>query len=266
MKSKYLSQKYTPSSPEDFLNAAITQNRKPYEFDPSKLRLPASVSIYRRSKITNCSRYFFDLLTRTGLNFCDEKSDTLFDLSNESDAREMLLVEQSTLSRKTEPQIAASALIIADVARQAAIFKQSFCFATTRKPTFEQVLLGMDEIASAVGPLAGCNRFSMDVEIAAEGVKEFFGSDCENLFSSNGEIDQAALKYHAKRITAIASKSPVKVLKFVNSIHASTIASMVATTGLFDFAVGAIDVTDSVFMKHLAKHLVRQRENELTAL
>lgn len=261
MKSKIRSKTFTFSCPLDKQSAAITHSSKQLQFDSSQLRLPKSVSLKRQFNIKISSRDLFELLIRTGLKFRDEELDGIFDLTKETDATAMLLTERRDSSWETEPQVSASVQLIADVARQAAQFKTTFCFAAVKTPTFEQVMLAMDEIAEAVGPLADCHRFAMDVEMAVEGIRECFGTSCTDFFSSNGECDLAVLKSHAKRLTAITSSNPFKVHRFITSTHASTIASAVIKADLFEFSIGKIDITPD-FLERLAAHLECQRKSD----
>jgi len=256
MKSKKLrSKKFTFSSAFDKHNAAVTQSSKPLEFDPSQLRIPKSVSLKRQLNIKTSSRDLFELLIRTGLKFRDEELAGIFDLTKESDATAMLLTERRDSSWETEPQVAATVQIIADVALQAARFRTTFCFAATKTPTFEQVLLAMNEVAAAVGPIADCHRFAMDVEMAASGIRECFGSSNTDLFSLGGKCDRAVLRDQAKRLTAIRSINPSHLLRFVPTSNTHSIGSAVLKADLFEFSLGKIDSKHSSYMDRLAKHL-----------
>ena len=256
MKSKKLrSKKFTFSSAFDKHNAAATQSSKRLEFDPSQLRLPKSVSLKRQLNIKTSACDLYELFTRTGLKFRDEELDGTFDLTKESDAIAMLLTERRNSAWETEPQVNATVQIIADVARQAAQFKTTFCFATVRTPSFEQVLSAMDEVAFAVGPIADCHRFAMDIEMAASGIRECFGSSKIDLFSLEGKCDRAVLRDHANRLTAIRSTNPFDLLKFIPTSNAHIIGRAVLKADLFEFSLGRIDSKDSSYMDRLTKHL-----------
>ena len=260
MKSKLLPKKFTLSSPFEKHNAAITHSSKPLEFDPSQLRLPKTVSLKRQSNIKTSARDLYELLIRTGLKFRDEELDGTFDLTIESDATAMLLTERRDSSWETQPQVDATVQIIADVARRAAHFRTTFCFAAVRTPTFEQVLLAMDEVAAAVGPIADCHRFAMDVEMAASGLRERLGPRYADLFSVDGQCDRVVLQDQAKRLTAIRSTNPFDLLRFIQTSNAHSIACAVRRADLFEFSVGKIDVKNSDLMNRLAEHLEVQRK------
>ena len=227
MKSKLLSKNFTLSSSFDKHNAAITHSSKPLEFDPSQLRLPKTVSLKRQSNIKTSARDLYELLIRTGLKFRDEELDGTFDLTIESDATAMLLTERRDSSWETQPQVDATVQIIADVARRAAHFRTTFCFAAVRTPTFEQVLLALDEVAAAVGPIADCHRFAMDVEMAASGLRDRLGPRYADLFSVDGQCDRVVLQDQAKRLTAIRSTNPFDLLRFIQTSNAHSIACAV---------------------------------------
>lgn len=240
-------------------NLPATHGCKPLDFDPSLLRIPKSASPHRRSNIETAAHDLFRALVRTGVKFKDAEMDGMFDVTKEADAVSMLVSERENSSWETEPQVAATGRIIADVAAQTANFRATFGCAATKMPTFVQALDAMDKVAEAVGSLADCHQFDMDVEMAASGMSQYFGPTYLDFFSDDGQCDRIVLQSKATKLTAVYSTNPLNVVKFINSSNANSIASAVKRADLFEFSIGKIDVKNSDFMDSLAQHLEKQR-------
>lgn len=259
MKSKISTKKSAVVAHIAAMNACIAQSCKPLDFDPSLLRIPKSASPKRQSNIETAAQALFQILVRTGVKFKNAEIDGIFEVTNENDAVSMLVSERENSSWDTEPQVAATARIISDVAAQAVRIRATFRFASTRTPTFEQARLSMDDVAAAVGPLADCHQFEMDIAMATSGMHQYFGPTYTNLFSVDGQCDRDFLQSTAKRLTAIKSTNPFDILQFIQTSNAHSIASAVRRADLFEFSIGKIDVNNSVFMDSLAQHLEKQR-------
>jgi hypothetical protein len=259
MKSKISTKKSAVVAHIAAMNECIAQSYKPLDFDPSRLRIPTSASPKKQSNIETAAHNLFRVLVRTGVKFKDAEMDGMFDVAKEADAVAVLVTERETSSWETEPQVAAAGRIITDVAAQAVNFRATFGCAATKIPTFEQALDAMDKVAAAVGSLGECHRFDMNVEMAATGMSQYFGTTYYSLFSDDGRCDRNALQTQAKRLTVVYSTNPFKTARLINKTDAKSIASAVKLADLFEFSIGKIDVKNSDFMDSLAQHLEKQR-------
>lgn len=247
-------------------NAGTALGRMSLDFDPSLLRIPKSASPKRQYNIAIAALDLFQILVRSGVKLKGANLDAIFELTNESDAVSMLLTEHQDSSWKTEPQVVATGKIITDLAAQAMRFRNTFVYVAAEMPTFKQALEEMEKIAVAVGILADYDQFTMDIEMAATGLRQYFNSTYYNLFSVEGICNRKALYIRAKDLISINSINPVKTVTYIHSSNSNTIASTVRRDRLYKFFVGKIDTKDSDYMERLAKHIEFQRKVAVKAL
>ena len=207
----------------------------------------------------------FQLLVRTGVKFRDDEWDQDFQLTVDLDAAMMVLSERQHSEWHTSPQVEAVARIIVEVAVQATEFNKVFGYAPSRPSTFEEVVTVMDQIASAVGPLADYRQFHMDEVTALKGLRTMFGEQWGDLFNIKGKCNSALLKECLSRLIFIYYPDYVEDSTFLKDATTATLSRTVKRSKNYDFVVCKVDRENSVFIKRLAKQLEKAQLTELRA-